>query len=357
MGGEHIVLPVRKSEVINEVKLDEIEKIRPNLALDLSVEIRRAKVLKYYGAPDEEYYYSMFTNNVPYSNDLKFMTKSFCDNTGNLRIILDYVELYVTDKCTLRCKYCQAGKQYYRNSEKHEVDVNNIINDYNRMLEVIDWVNKVVIIGGEPFTYSKLDKLLDAIYANPLFKSKVGQVYIVTNGTIIPNDKTLNKISACENIIINISNYCNLSSNINGLVEAFNQYKICYHIQDFKGTIKGWNKAAQLLPENDKLSKRELIDMRHNGCFNSCNIIKNGKFFLCDLLLTINDLRLVPDLDGISINIYDADVKEQLARYLDYHEPLPVACSWCSGCSDEIWNDKCIPAAEQADYPVETNRF
>ena len=76
--------------------------------------------------------------------------------------------------------------QYF--SHPNDIDVDVVINDYNRMLELIDWTDDVMLIGGETLLYRNLGKLVEEIYKNPNTSKKVGIVRVLTNGTILPND-------------------------------------------------------------------------------------------------------------------------------------------------------------------------
>ena len=265
--------------------------------------------------------------------------------------------LYVSDKCSLRCKYCSAGKQYYESKEKKDVSIETMMKDFYRMLELVDWIDSLDLLGGEPFLRRDLGEIINEIYRNPMLRIKVGQLRIVTNGTIVPREPILRAMAQYENIIVQISNYCSESNQINRLVEVLEKWGIRYDVVDFKGSIKGWAKVMQLEQKHSELPNKALLSKRTYGCISSCNSVKEGKFYLCDLLVTMHDLHAVPNEQGMSIDIYDANAKEKMARYLSYDEPLPPACSWCSGCSPESWNAKSIPAAEQIDHPIMIRRY
>ena len=120
------------------------------------------------------------------------------------KIFLKQYEIIVTNKCSLKCKKCAAGMQYFEHPQN--IEYSQVIKDYNRMIKLIDWTDRIVIIGGEPFLYNDLDKVIDGIFNNPQTKKKVGAIKIITNGTVIPNNKVLQAIKK-NKIIIWISNY------------------------------------------------------------------------------------------------------------------------------------------------------
>lgn len=93
------------------------------------------------------------------------------------------------------------------------------------MLELIDWTDDVMLIGGETLLYRNLGKLVEEIYKNPNTSKKVGIVRVLTNGTILPNDEILKEFSK-HNLVVEISNYGSKSRKIDELIEKLIRYKI-----------------------------------------------------------------------------------------------------------------------------------
>lgn len=345
-------LAQKKSSVLEQVRLADIARLKPLMAFVASHEVRKKRMLKFLQAPDEEHFFHRFDavqgSKIP---------KSFFCAEKKQHIILRVLTLYVTDKCSLRCKYCAAGKQYYEPREMKDVPFETMMKDYRRMLELVDWIDTLELLGGEPLLRRDLDKIINGICQNPMLSTKVGQLLIVTNATIVPREAVLRAMAQYENVIVQISNYCSASNQINRLVEALERWGIRYVVADFQGPGRGWTKIMQIEQDRSELSTQALRAKREHGCITQCNSVKEGRFYLCDLLVTMHDIHAVPNEQGMSVDIYDADAKEKMARYLSYDEPLPAACSWCSGCSPEDWNVKNIPAAEQIDHPVAVRRF
>lgn len=341
----------KKSKVMGEIGLRDLAGLKPMMSFNASNEIRKKRMLKFLQAPDEEHFYKIF------DSDQVTIPKSFVGVNEKRYIILKTLTLYVTDKCSLRCKYCAAGKQYYEPREMKDVPFETMMKDYRRMLELVDWIDTLELLGGEPLLRRDLDKIINGICQNPMLSTKVGQLLIVTNATIVPREAVLRAMAQYENVIVQISNYCSASNQINRLVEALERWGIRYVVADFQGPGRGWTKIMQIEQDRSELSTQALRSKREHGCITQCNSVKEGRFYLCDLLVTMHDIHAVPNEQGMSVDIYDADAKEKMARYLSYDEPLPAACSWCSGCSPEDWNVKNIPAAEQIDHPVAVRRF
>lgn len=274
------------------------------------------------------------------------------DQQGNGHIILKRLEVDVTTRCTLRCKNCCNMMQYF--SHPNDIDVDVVINDYNRMLELIDWTDDVMPIGGETLLYRNLGKLVEEIYKNPNTSKKVGIVRVPTNGTILPNDEILKEFSK-HNLVVEISNYGSKSRKIDELIEKLIRYKIKYIVMN----IQWWSNVQQYVPAETIKSEKELLELRKGGCVTLCRVIDQGKFYLCCNLKSLMLLEAIPQdvRRECYIDVYDKNAKNQIVEYLSRNKRMPKACSWCNGCSWENWNNSKIPVAEQTREVLEYKRY
>lgn len=273
------------------------------------------------------------------------------DKEGRAHCILKRFELDVTDRCSLKCKHCSAMMQYYKNPQ--HVPADTVIKDYERMLEIIDWTDDILIMGGEPFLHPELNRILRAVLENPLTDKKVGTVKIMTNATILPNEEIIKTLSG-TNVVVGMSNYKANSRSLDKIVEAFNSNNIKYIIVD----IPYWKYVEQLqdreqpLDEEERLKARALCSTRNRP-------VSHGKFYLCCFLKSAHHLNAVPTYDDMWVDIYADDVLERMYDYLDGSKPAPKACSWCNGDSLEQWRNEeyNIQAAEQVKKPLEYKEY
>ena len=274
----------------------------------------------------------------------------YYDNKGT-HIIFNRLEIDLTAKCTLKCKKCCNMMAYF--SDPKDLDVQTVKKDYSRMLENIEWTDDVLLIGGEPFLYKNLGEVIDYIYNDANTKSKVGLIRIVTNGTIIPNSDVLDVMEKC-NVYVLISNYGEKSRNIDKLINKLVQRNIHYTIQN---TIF-WSDVEQYVEAEHASSEEDLMKKRKDGCSTLCRTVDDGKFYLCAHLKSLKLLDALPaDSVNCYVDIYDNDAKEKIAGYLDKNTPLPKACTWCNGCSIEMWESLHIPAAEQTKEILKYKKF
>lgn len=263
------------------------------------------------------------------------------DTQGKHHIFLKRLELDVTSKCTLKCKHCSNMMQYYENP--YDIDEQIILDDYSRMLDIVDWIDELLIIGGEPFVYRKLDSLIKKIKEKKETDNKVGVIQIVTNGTIVPDDHML-KILKDSQVFVFVSNYGTKSRNIEKLVNKLCEYEIDYEVMD----LLYWVDVEQYVDAKDIMSDEKRMIWRNDMCSTLHRVVDQGRFYLYCHLKSLDQLSAISsEAKDCFVNIYDSDAKEQIVKYLSKNEPLPKACSWCNGNSLKQWQNAKIEAAEQ----------
>lgn len=261
------------------------------------------------------------------------------------KIFLNKFEVIVTNKCSLKCKKCAAGIQYIK--EPTDLEVEQILSDYDRTIELIDWTDRIVIIGGEPFLNPNLDKVLDGIFKNPKTIEKVGAVKIITNGTVIPKTSVMDAISK-YGVTVWISDYGEQSRQMGELISAFRIAKVNYYVMP----TRRWSNVIQLNDKKNIQTRDCLLVRRKEGCVTRCRTMANGKFYLCSLLKTMDYLGISPFSTNDYVDLYDENAREQIMKMLSMENPLPNACSFCTGCSEEDWNEAGIDSAEQTKTPL-----
>ena len=236
-------------------------------------------------------------------------------------VVLKQFELILTNRCTLRCKKCAAGIQYF--SKPRDLELDRIIKDYNRAIEIIDWVDRIVLIGGEPFLFSGLNLVIEAMMANTLTLEKTSGVTIITNGTIVPNQELLKTISK-NKISVWISNYKNKSPKVGELIEQLRKEKIEFAIMN----VDRWSDVIQLVQRDTIQDKQILLDRRKTDCVTRCRTVANGRFYLCSLLKSMDFMNFTPYDKTNYVDIYGDDAKERIIEMLNIDNPLPNNCSF-----------------------------
>ena len=290
--------------------------------------IKKLMKMKTLGAPKSYLKFEFFDDEGP-TND------NFVSNTGEAHIFLQELDLIVTTRCSLRCRKCSNGIPFFEKPE--DVSEEQVIADYNRMIELIDWVSCLCVIGGELFLHKNLSRVLEAILDNPYTESKVGEIRLISNGTVLPDEKSL-RLMRNKNVTVLISNYPGLSNRVSDMTKLFMDNHIAFDVLH----IDHWSLINQLEQRDGLPSEMNLINQRHN-CNTHCRAVAEGRFYMCFLCYSMEKLHAVPEDKKNYVDIYSHNAKEELYEYMRRDKPMPPCCYWCSGSHDEIE----IPVAEQ----------
>ncbi len=345
---ENVQTKTNLIRVLDDIDLKRAASLMPQRIAAFSARIRKKLRLRELGAPGEDADYTAFDGNAQGF----YREKIFRGKKGELCLAPKQITMYVTDKCSLRCKACAAGKQFFRPEEAKNISVESVLQDFEKTMQLIDWVDFLSILGGEPLLRNDLDEIIDGIASHPLARN-IGRIWVITNGTITPRENILQALARHSNVEVLISNYREKSVHIAELVEGLSRHGISYSVLD----LPVWSDTCQLVQDREEQSAEVLLARRRNDCVCQCNLVSEGRFYLCDLINTMARLHNVPNLRGASVDIYDPDAKEKIAKLVSFEEPLPAACSWCNGCSEEAWNHHLIPVAEQVAQAIETKRY
>lgn len=278
---------------------------------------------------------------------MAYRYENYLDEHNQKRLFLQRIEIDVGPACNLKCRYCANLMQYFE--RPYLIPAEEVIRDYRRMMELIEWMDDVMILGGEPFLNRELDKIIDAINEHPDTEKKVGRKLIVTNGTILPNKRTLASIKRAG-FVVWISNYRNHSRRLGELVLALQKQNILFSVNNSR-----WSYVNQLSNPEDT-GKDRLMEIREE-CVTRHRAVSHGKFYLCCFINGAEKLSAVPYNPDNHVDIYAYDAAEQIYDYLDRAKPMPEACLWCSENRLEDWEQKEIPAAEQTSTPLPYKKF
>lgn len=276
------------------------------------------------------------------------VVEAYTDWQGNKLVIPMRVELIVTNRCTLKCEHCSAWMQYFQNPMN--TDLKTILETYNLLLSQIDWTDELVIMGGEPFLHLELSEIIKGVAENPITQTKVGHLVLITNGTIVPKQEVLETIKK-YNVNVWISNYKEQSVNLDKLVPELDKNSIDYIVMD----IKWWSNVMRLITGDEEKENKSLLNRKR--CITRCRTVKDGRFYLCSVIKSACDLNAVPNDEKNYVELDSENARNGLYDYLSSNRELPPACAWCSGCSEEDWNNSLIIPAEQIVQPLRYKRY
>ena len=250
---------------------------------------------------------------------------------------LDYVEVFITSRCNLRCRDCSILVPYLPKLEDFNVD--EAINDLNELLELVDCIHKVEILGGEAMLNKDFIKILEFLAGN----EKIRSIRVVTNGTFIPDKNIVDALQSTTKVHVNISEYILPNpGKRDELLATLKEKNIAFTVYE----NMTWYDLGG--PDSPKIHNEKLINRRFRYCWiKRCNGILNGRFYLCARSIFLPMVRVVEndetdyfDLRNI-VNVKNG--RTELKKLLK--KKSVTACAYCNGTFDSPM----VPAAVQID--------
>ena len=322
-------------EILNNINLDgiDIQIIDRNKITVSGFEVHTIDILKTYKEAVIFITSSKFEQSI--RNDIKAIKEfkgiietAFLDKTELFedikevdKICLTRMDLVVTTRCSLRCEKCANLMQYYEHPS--DIELNIIIESMDRLTRSVDFIGTLYVLGGEPFLYKELDKVL--CYLNQL--RNIGEIKVVTNGTICPSSDNISLWEELHrpNIRVSISDYGLLSKNKNKLYGECKKRHINIEIEENKrfydtGNMKKRNRTEEQL---------QTVFME---CGTLCRSLFNGEFHYCPRSSHGTDLGIIKKYNNEYVNLFenqtDLEIREEIRTLINRKEFIE-ACDYC----------------------------
>ena len=262
-------------------------------------------------------YKNVYYGSVFFTNFVKFSFR---------KLTIPFFEVWVGQSCSMRCKECCHLIPYVK---PKLYDINHVISDCKKMLEICN-IRYFSILGGEPFCHKELYKLL-------LFVERCKDIQdgkIVTNGTIIPDEKTTAVLKQLNGkLIVSIDIYPGMENKCSKFIQHLKDNDVQYrvnHYQDWK-----WKHTGDHTQKELSVQASQFI---FSSCWvKSCYTLCNGEFTTCPRGITsfkvfqVNKHRF----ENIMISKHKNKLilKAMIATAMDQHLYKDY-CRYCLGISD-----------------------
>jgi hypothetical protein len=146
-----------------------------------------------------------------------------------------------------------------------------LLNDIDKILETVDYIHLFTLTGGEPFLFNDLDQIILRLADS----TKIRHIEILTNGTVIPNQKVLNAIKN-NSVFVCISGYPReVVKNPTAFINKLKDNHINYVYREYKyfcqmGEIKHYERTpSELMKQSQRCGQK------------NCLTLFNGTFYIC----------------------------------------------------------------------------
>ena len=217
-----------------------------------------------------------------------------------------------------------------------DFDVEDSLRYMRKLFDAVDAIQIFRILGGEPFLYGNLQPIIQEALAC----TKVRNVEIVTNGTIVPPQELLDVLRNPK-LKVQISDYGNLSRKRDEIKE------LC-DINGINCVIRGSDEKNWFDPGDLHFRGRNKKELRKQfrKCGEICRNLHDGRLYFCPRAAFGTKLG-IPDVeseyvDFTNIAIDRKSLRDQIYR-LNQRKSL-LACNYCNEGTEEYVP---IPVAEQ----------
>ena len=235
------------------------------------------------------------------------------------RVYIYTLDAVVTERCSLKCKECSNLMQYYK--KPVNMDMEELQNTIDGVLDKIDQLCELRILGGEPFMNTEFVKLIDRYKDEP----KISRIYIFSNATIFPSEEILEHLKQ-PNVLMRMSDYGELSRQLSTWVDWCEANGVRYSVVE----VGLWHECGKL--KRHDYNDSQLKDIYGNcNCRNLPTIIGN-KLYNCPYVANAANLgamyREEADRDSLIIdeNTTGADIDSFL-----YDREYLEGCRYCNG--------------------------
>jgi organic radical activating enzyme len=235
-------------------------------------------------------------------------------------LVLKYLDVVVTERCSMKCQDCSNLMQYYERPEHSDMAL--LQRSVDHIVDAIDHIYEFRVLGGEPFVNRQLFKVVEQLTAY----DKTDRVVIYTNATIVPKGETL----AClrhPKVALDITNYGVHSRKYDELIEVLEANGVSYLTKVPEWTDSGRIKFVERPAD-------ELDRMFANCCVNDVLTLLNGRLYRCPFSANGTNLGAIPEESADVIDLTEAlqgeALRDALARLYAKSSPLR-ACSYCNG--------------------------
>ncbi|MCR5288433.1 MAG: radical SAM protein [Treponema sp.] len=260
-------------------------------------------------------------------------------------LYLGGVEIVLTKRCTLRCKYCSNLMQYYTGVQER-LDHAVVIQSVRRLLAAVDGVAMFKILGGEPLMEQEL--LADILRLPEVaLGGKILGIQLITNGTILFTESVLDALAKNPLAAVYLSNYGALSVHEEAIKKQLVDRAIPFSETCADALWYDYGKPDVVYKKNEaeNLKFYNLCKSKENCC-----TVLDGTFYSCPRTAHGDAIGFYPHREDECVHLLNEDVDEgdasvslrtRLKTFYYRTEPLQ-ACQCClSVCAQNV------PKAEQ----------
>lgn len=263
-------------------------------------------------------------------------------------LVLRKVNLTPTMKCNLKCKLCGVRVPHYEYCP--QMSMEDIRATIDAVFEMVDYVEKLQITGGEPFMHPQLAEIVSYCF---MYQKQFGSLWLLTNGTIPAKKELLDVIEQHnDKIVFHVSDYGVRREVTTALVENVKKAGCeCRYLKYYgeEQSYGGWVDQGDFVCHN-----RSEEDLKK--VFETCSqvvcggfwYVRHGQMHWCGRSVRGTELGMIPSTENDYVDVFNGTKEERRAKLRELMQCSYItACDYCNGYYGTEEAEKRYSAGEQ----------
>lgn len=228
------------------------------------------------------------------------------------KVYFSAISFLPSTACNLNCKNCLNFNPFAKKFYTREWD--ELVRDVDLFFSCVDHIMLFHVSGGEPMLYKHTADIIQ--YIDEKYGDRIDTLRTVTNGTVVPSDEMLQKLSGCD-VEVTIDDYreavTKYKDNFAKLLKKFEAYHIKYYINK----VDAWIDLAPEKTDYSSWAEDKLIAHR-DACNQSWQELRNGKLYSCNYAAyaTVAGIAGEQDLEEVyDLTKFTPDKKKELVEF------------------------------------------
>lgn len=234
--------------------------------------------------------------------------------------------LILSSKCTLTCLGCNHLRDHFEPEHNVDLSSDDVLNDLKIVTNAVDFVRTVVLVGGEPFLYRNIERIIKGI----LEIKNVGVLHIITNGTVVSRSKALFQLLRNARVLVEVSGYGDrLPKQLHQNVKTFLGQLSANDVSHRYTQTMTWFEFGGF--DDRGYTDVEVRQLYEKCCFKSHDIF-DGKMFKCSRSAYGTFIGKIAEIREDYVDIRSPShrgLKEDLRMFLE--KDCVEACRYCNG--------------------------
>lgn len=238
--------------------------------------------------------------------------------------------------CTLNCKLCSNYIPAFKGNVSH-VPVEEVINDIDKIFELVDYAEWLQFVGGEIFMRRDLWQVYDYCLK---YQNRFDKLILITNATVLPCENDIRSLMKYgDRLQVQISDYGRYSYKLKEMTELFEKYHIPYIIKRYHGEMQHYGGWIDNTYFEDRGRTEEQLIAQHKNCgqvhMQNYHMYR-GKIQGCARSLLASELGKIVPAERDYVNLYDSsktnEEKKEMIRH--FNDAPRVSCRSCESFQD-----------------------